>query len=109
MACPKCGCKVTYQYDDGADLLQDPWPRIARPAARCSTSKTTPPRTMTTMITEPPPPPRSSTGHEWDDDAVCIHCGFDGAEMAPLEAPHMRARPSLKQTRRFAPEGPNPK
>jgi hypothetical protein len=18
--------------------------------------------------------------HEWDDDAVCIHCGFDGAE-----------------------------
>lgn len=20
--------------------------------------------------------------HEWDDDAVCIHCGFDGAEWA---------------------------
>ncbi|MEP6770263.1 MAG: hypothetical protein ABI893_00590 [Polaromonas sp.] len=19
-------------------------------------------------------------GHEWDDDAVCNHCGFDGAE-----------------------------
>ena len=18
--------------------------------------------------------------HEWDDDAICIHCGFDGAE-----------------------------
>lgn len=19
-------------------------------------------------------------GHEWDEDAICIHCGFDGAE-----------------------------
>lgn len=18
--------------------------------------------------------------HEWDDDAICVHCGFDGAE-----------------------------
>jgi hypothetical protein len=22
--------------------------------------------------------------HEWDDDAVCIHCGFDGAEDSHL-------------------------
>lgn len=31
---------------------------------------------------EPPPiqSARTKTGHEWDDDAVCIHCGFDGAE-----------------------------
>lgn len=31
---------------------------------------------------DPPPiqPVRSRTGHEWDDDAVCIYCGFDGAE-----------------------------
>lgn len=24
--------------------------------------------------------PKKSTGHEFDEDAVCIHCGFDGAE-----------------------------
>ena len=22
----------------------------------------------------------SKIAHEWDEDAVCIHCGFDGAE-----------------------------
>ncbi len=25
-----------------------------------------------------------STGHEWDYDAVCIHCNFDGAEWTHL-------------------------
>ena len=25
-----------------------------------------------------------ATGHEWDDDACCIHCGFDGAEWRHL-------------------------
>jgi hypothetical protein len=23
--------------------------------------------------------------HEWDDDACCIHCGFDGAEWSHLK------------------------
>lgn len=83
MACPKCGCKVTYQYDDGADLLQEPAAENLERCAACGEVfdiEDHAPRTMTTMITSPPPPPRSSTGHEWDDDAVCIHCGFDGAE-----------------------------
>jgi hypothetical protein len=22
----------------------------------------------------------SRIAHEWDEDAICIHCGFDGAE-----------------------------
>jgi len=25
-------------------------------------------------------PPMKHDGHELDEDAVCIHCGFDGAE-----------------------------
>lgn len=32
MACPKCGCKVSYQYDDGDDDLPDD-ERIERCAA----------------------------------------------------------------------------
>jgi hypothetical protein len=26
-----------------------------------------------------------NTRHEFDDDAVCIHCGFDGAEWSWLK------------------------
>lgn len=29
---------------------------------------------------QPPQLIRQKTGHEFDDDAVCIHCGFDSAE-----------------------------
>lgn len=32
--------------------------------------------------------------HEYDDDAVCIHCGFDGAEwwaLYGMEEPELRA------------------
>lgn len=34
---------------------------------------------------QPEPEPVKPTGHEWDDDAVCIHCGFDGAEWSHLK------------------------
>lgn len=32
MACPKCGCKVHYQFDGAADDSQ-PWPELERCAA----------------------------------------------------------------------------
>lgn len=33
MACPKCGCKVHYQYDDGDGVLQE---RVAENLERCA-------------------------------------------------------------------------
>jgi len=33
MACPACGCKVTYQFDDGDDSGQDTDDRLERCAA----------------------------------------------------------------------------
>lgn len=81
MACPKCGCKVTYQYDDSDEDLCMPDDRLERCSA-CGEIFDIDDHTPEDDDYEPPPiqPVRSRTGHEWDDDAVCIHCGFDGAE-----------------------------
>lgn len=81
MACPKCGCKVTYQYDDSDEDLSMPDERLERCSA-CGEIFDIDDHTPEDDDYDPPPiqSVRSRTGHEWDDDAVCIHCGFDGAE-----------------------------
>jgi hypothetical protein len=30
--------------------------------------------------------------HQWDDDACCIHCGLDGADMIGYELPQCPVR-----------------
>jgi hypothetical protein len=82
MACPRCGCKETYQYDD-EDAPDDYWQRCAACGVIFPIEDETPEDDDIDL--EPPRPVRSSSGHEYDDDSVCIHCGFDGAEW-----PHLR-------------------
>lgn len=82
MACPKCGCKETHHFDcsdEDHGMSDDRLERCAACGAIFDIEDHTPEDDDYDDY-EPPRPPRSSTGHEYDDDSVCIHCGFDGAE-----------------------------
>ncbi len=69
MACPKCGCKVTYQYDDGWDLLQEP---VAENLERCAACGE--------IFDIDDHTPEEEDDYDVTDEPTCKRCHGDGRD-----------------------------
>lgn len=78
MACPNCGCKVHYQFDD-EDYGEDE--RMQRCAACGEVFDLDDAAPEDDDDCGEAPQRQIAAGHhDFDEDAVCRKCGFDGAE-----------------------------
>ena len=82
MACPKCGCVEVYVYDDEDDPTDDRLQCCAACGYVFDMDDHAPePEEWEDLDPATAPASPAVPGrHQFDDDAVCVHCGFDGAE-----------------------------
>ncbi len=80
MACPKCGCKTVYQFDNEDDVDDDRQQRCAACGEVFDLDDHAYEDEDEDWGTPPPRPPVVAGHHAFDEDAVCSKCGFDGAE-----------------------------
>lgn len=79
MACPRCGCKECHPFDDDEHPDDDRLERCS--ACRLVFDIDDHRDEEEDLFGDPPPRPPAAFGqHDFDHDAVCTKCGFDGAE-----------------------------